>query len=150
MGKLKRDYGDVDRTKEGGYSGDLPLPGLYDFKLHSVDDHNDETVVWVFECTEEPYVGFRGWVYTNGTSAAWKETQILEAAGLITKDEDKFDMDYKAIVKKASTVRCKLKHETYEGEKRAKITTILPMPEGSNSAKTEKKGKKKKSDTPFG
>ena len=154
--KFKRNYSDVDRSNEGGYSGDVPKPGIYDFKLHSVEEHTGgsaegEKSVWVFECTEAPYAGWRGYVYTNDTSTAWKEAQILEALGILGKDSDEVDETYESIMKKAGPVRGRVKNETYEEEKRGRITTIMAPPDGAQpaSASKEKKGKKKKGDSPF-
>lgn len=147
MGKMKRDYSDVERKEAGeGYSGDQPKPGIYNAVLSSVGDHttSDTATVWTFDITDEPFDGWRGWVYTNAEGAAWKEVQILEALGIMKPGAESVDTTHESILKKASPCRVRVKNETYEGEKRAKITTILPPAEGSS-----KKGKKSKGDDPF-
>lgn len=155
MGKVKRNYKDVDRTKREQYSGDVPKPGIYDFFLKSVEDHTGgdaegEKLVWMFECTQEPYAGFAAWVYTNDSSTAWKEVQILEATGLLAEGETELDMTHEQMVKKAGPVRCKIINETYEEEKRGKIKTVLPPRDGQDKpsgkgSSGKKKGKKDKS-----
>jgi len=147
MGKMKRDYSEVERKEAGeGYSGDQPKPGIYDAVLSSVGDHttSDTATVWTFDITAEPFDGWRGWVYTNAEGAAWKEVQILEAIGVMKPGADSIDMTHEQILKKARPCRVRVKNETYEGEKRAKITTILPPKEGES-----KKGKKDKGKDPF-
>jgi hypothetical protein len=155
--KFKRNYADVDRSNDGQYAGDVPKPGIYDFKLARVSEHTGGTAEgekseWVFECTEEPYKGWRGYVYTNDSSTAWKEVQVLEALGILGSGEDDLDETYESIMKKAGPVRCRVKNETYEEEKRGRITTVMAPPDGAapKSAKAKKDGKKKKGDTPFG
>lgn len=145
MGKMKRDYSQVERKETTAYSGDVPKPGIYDGVLSSCDDHTsgegNSGTKWVFEITQEPYVGWPGWVYTNETTAAWKEMQILEATGVMKPGETSLDMTHEQIVKKAGPVRLKVKNEQYEGETKGKITTIMAPPGGA----VAKKGKKEKS-----
>lgn len=153
MGKFKRNYKDVDRSS-GGYSGDVPKPGVYDAELKSCAEHTssagNEGTEWVFEITEEPYAGWRGWVYTNEEGAAWKEAQVLTALGIISEDDDTVNTTHEQIVKKSAPVRVKVTNEVWEGEKRARIKTVLAMPEGKKKSKGEaKKSKKGKDDSPF-
>lgn len=159
MGKVKRDYKDVDRSQETQqYNGEEPKPGIYDFYLKKVDDHEGgqsegNKLVWMFECTQEPYAGWAGWVYTNDSTAAWKEVQVLEALGLLGEGETSLDMTHEQIVAKAGPVRCKVGNEKYEGDNRAKIKTIMSPRDGQEKPSKggkAKKGKKGKSDTPFG
>jgi len=161
MGKVKRDYKNVDRNAENNqYSGDTPKPGIYDFYLKKVEDHeggdaSGNKLVWMFECTQEPYAGWAGWVYTNDESTAWKEVQILEALGLLAEGETELDMTHEQMASKGGPVRCKLINETYEDEKRAKIKTVLPPRDGQtkpskSGSKASKGGKKKKGEkSPF-
>lgn len=149
MGSFNRDYSDVERKEVGeGYTGDVPKPGIYNAVLSSVGDHttSDTATVWTFDLTDEPYEGWRGWVYTNAEGAAWKELQILEALGLLAPGEDKFKGTHESVMKKAGPCRVKIKNETYEEEKRGKITTILPPKDG---AKAKKSKKDKGGDDPF-
>lgn len=140
MGAFKRDYGDVERREAGeGYSGDVPKPGIYEATLVSCKEHvsgaGNEGVEWVFQITEEPYSGWRGWVYTNDNTAAWKEVQILEAVGILTPGKDDLNTTHEKIVAKAKPCRVKVKNETYEGDKKGKITVILPpKAEGKSKA----------------
>jgi len=162
MGKVKRNYKDVDRDAERKeYNGDQPKPGVYDFYLKKVDDHEggDSTgnkLVWIFECTEDPYTGWAGWVYTNDESAAWKEVQILEALGLLAEGETEYDGSHEAMVKDGGPVRCRVANEKYDGDNRAKIRTIMAPRDGQEKPKAggskAKKGKKsgsKKEKSPF-
>lgn len=156
MGKIKRSYKEVDRSGEGQYAGEVPKPGMYDAKLVRVSDHTsgagNDGLEWVFEITEEPYAGWRGWVYTNDEASAWKEVQVLEAIGALGKDEDNLSTTHESLAKNANGVRIKVSNETYEGEKRGKIRTVLPMPgsePGGKKKKSKKKDKVEKDDSPF-
>lgn len=147
MGKMKRDYGDVERKEAGeGYTGEVPKPGIYNAVLSSVGDHttSDTATVWTFDVTDEPFEGWRGWVYTNAEGAAWKEIQILEAIGILKPGQNNLDATHESIMKKAGACRVKVKNEVYNDEKRAKITTILPPLDGKG-----KKSKKNKDEDPF-
>lgn len=153
MGKFNRNYSDVERREGGdGYNGDVPTPGIYDAILTSCKDHTsaagNDGVEWIFEITEEPFAGWHGWVYTNDDSAAWKEVQILEAVGIMEPGDDNLKTTHEKIVKDAGACRVKVKNETYEGEKRGKITVILPPKEGGSKKKGGKK-KGKKDEDPF-
>lgn len=155
MGKFKRDYSDVDIKEGGGYSGDVPKPGMYDGVLVSCSEHTsgagNEGTEWVFEITEEPYAGWRGWVYSNDEGAAWKEVQILMALGIISDKDDPINTTHEKIMKDGGPVRLKVKNETYEEEKRGRITAIMAPPEGATKTKKAKKKKDKGGDdeTPF-
>lgn len=151
MGKFKKNYDNVERKEAGeGYSGDVPKPGIYNLALVSCKEHTsgagNEGTEWVFEITDEPYAGWRGWVYSNDEGAAWKELQILEAIGILKPGETEVNSTHEQILKKASNCRGRIKNETYEDEKKGKITTLLPQKDGEGGSK--KKDKKKKDD-PF-
>lgn len=160
MGKVKRNYSDVDRSQENQqYNGEQPKAGIYDFYLKKVEDHDGGSsegnkLVWMFECTQEPYAGWAGWVYTNDSTAAWKEVQIFEALGLLDADGNVIDSTHEEIVKKAGPVRCKIGMEKYDGENRAKIRTVMAPRDGQekpskSGGKASKGGKKKKDKSPF-
>jgi hypothetical protein len=139
VGSFKRNYGDVERREAGeGYAGDPPKPGIYEARLVSCKEHlstaGNEGTEWVFEVTEEPYAGWRGWVYTNDSTAAWKEVQILEAVGILAPGKDDLNTTHEKILAKAKPCRVKVKNETYEGEKKGKVTVILP-PKADSKAK---------------
>jgi hypothetical protein len=150
MGKMKRDYSDVERREAGeGYSGEVPKPGIYNAVLSSVGEHttSDTSTVWTFDITDDPYEGWRGWVYTNAEGAAWKEVQILEALGIMKPGADTVDTTHESIMKKAGPCRVRVKREKYDDEVRGKIGTILPPSGGSSGG--SKKSKKDKGSDPF-
>ena len=147
MGKFKRDYGEVERREFEGYDGEAPTPGIYDAKLVSSKEHTssagNEGTEWIFEITgkdgdESPFTGWRGYVYTNDNSAAWKEVQILEAVKILAPGKDSVSTTHEKIVEKAKPCRIKVSNETYEGERKGKIKTILPAKEASTKAKSRK------------
>ncbi len=143
MGSFKRDYSNVERreTRET-YSGEVPKPGIYDAVLTSCKEHTsnegNEGTEWIFEISDGAYKGWPGWVYTNDGTAAWKEMQILEAAGLLKDGETSVNLTHEKIVKTAGPVRIKVKNETYNEEKRGKITTIMAPPGGASPKKAAK------------
>lgn len=155
MGKINRDYSGVDHSKNfTEYAGETPKPGIYDGRLDKINDHptdnSPDGLEWIFQITEEPYEGWAGWLYTNGDSSAWKEQQVMEAIGAINPGDDGYKGTTEALVKNAAPVRLKVTNETYEGEKRAKIKTVLQMPGASKgSGKKKGKGKKGKDESPF-
>lgn len=157
---MKRSYKDVD-LREGGYDGEQPKPGLYPMTLVKAEDHttSDTARHWVFEVTEGPFKGWQGHVYTNAEGAAWKEVQILLATGLLKDPKGTINMSDEAMVKKAGPVRGRVVNEEYEGERRGKLTKVLPPKETDDDEDAEeapkskagkKKGKKNKdADDPF-
>lgn len=142
--KFSRDYGDVEYREPGeGYSGEEPTPGLYPAKLVSADEHeskNGNGSQWVFELTDGDYEGWRGWVYTDDEGAAWKEQQILVATGLMEPNGD-IDMTYEQIVKKAKPVRVRVRNEKYEGERKGKIRTVLPVGDGETKTSSRRRSR---------
>lgn len=150
MGKSKYevDTTNYDESKDGvgGYDGDEPKKGIYDGRLVSLKEHTsdagNEGLEWIFEITDGPYKGWRGWVYSNMESTLWKTEQTTLAIQggkkgrlvLQPVDEDGKGTESKTI-KKAKPVRLAVRTEKYEGEPKAKIRTVLPM-----------EGKKKSSD----
>lgn len=152
MGSFKRDYSHVEKKDvPDAYAGDVPKPGIYDAVLTSVKEHptanSPDGQEWIFEISDGPYKGWPGWVYTNGSTTAWKEVQILEATGLMKDGDTSVDLTHEKILKKAGPVRVKIKNEVHEEEKRGKITTIMAPPGGASSKAGGKK--EKASDDPF-
>jgi hypothetical protein len=147
------DTSDYDESKDlsaGGYDGDEPKKGIYDGRLALLNEHTtsggDESLRWVFEITEEPYAGWRGYGYTNMESTMWKTEQFTNAIqgnkkgkiSLKPGEEGDWEAGEKSpTVKKAKPVRLRIGSELYEGEKKARLKTVLPMEGG---------GKKKKDD----
>lgn len=157
MGKWDVDFDDYEE-RTGGYNGDEPKNGIYDGKLVALAEHttSDDALVWIWEITEEPYAGWRGWQYTNMSSAKWKTQQFTKAISggdekpmrLDPADDVKDGGDSKT-VKKALPVRIRIKQEPYEGEQRARIRTVLPN-EDAAVKKGKKKGKSADADDPYG
>lgn len=150
MGKFDRNYEEVERREAvETYAGDAPKPGIYDAVLTTCKEHTSSSgsvgTEWTFDISDGTYTGWRGWVYTNDDTAAWKEVQILEAVGILGEGKNSIATTHEKIVSKAGQCRIKVRNETYEDEKRGKITTILPP--ASNMNGSEKK--KKKSGDPF-
>lgn len=155
MGKFKHDGSSVDTSKSGGYDGEQPKPGIYPAQLVTCEEHSpqgggDDGTHWVFELVEgaEPYVGWRGHVYTNDAGAIWKQDQILVALGL-QKPGGSYEGTHEGIVKKGGPVRVKTIYEEYEGEKKGRIRTVLGPAEGQAPAKKAEGKKKKQKDEPF-
>lgn len=159
MGKYDVDTSDYDDSKDlaaGGYDGDEPKKGIYDGKLVMLNEHTsgegNEGLRWVFEITEEPYAGWRGYGYTNMDSTMWKTEQFTHAIQGGKKGKISLkpgpEGDYEkgqasSTVKKAKPVRLRIGSEQYEGERRARLRTVL-------AAEGGKKKKGDDDDDPFG
>lgn len=136
---IEIDFDDYDEERaSAGYNGEEPKKGLYDGRLISFKEHTsssgNEGLEFIFEITKGEFKGWRGWVYGNVESAKWKVQQIATAINAGSKKTVKLlpaaeDEDGTAskTVKKAKPVRLVVRQETYEGEKRGRIRTILPM-----------------------
>ena len=151
-GKYDIDFDDYEEKEGTGYDGEVPKKGTYDGVLVSFREHvssnGNEGFEWVFEVTEEPYAGWRGWVYSNMDSTKWRTQQIVKAIQGGAEEKMSLapapageDGTESKTVKKATPVRLRLGRETYEDEPRARIRTIMP-----NEAKASKKKKKKDKD----
>jgi hypothetical protein len=110
----------------GGYDGPDPATGLYPAKLTSVGPHttSDTSIVWTFDITDGKYAGWRGWTYSDMDNAKWKTQQILVALGVIEPNGD-INKTYDQIMKEAEPCRIRTVSESYEGEHRAKIRSLL-------------------------
>ena len=162
MGKWDVDFDDYEEKSGSGYDGEVPKKGVYTGELVKFAEHtsSDDSLVWVFEITEGDYKGWRGWVYSNMSSAKWKTQQIVKA--ISGGKEDKFKLEpaekeaegeSSKTVKKAKKVRLRVATEIFEEEKRAKIRVVMPLDgdiksKDSGGEKGDKK-KKKKGDDPF-
>lgn len=142
--RLKRSYKDQEWREPGeGYNGEEPQKGLYPMKLVNVEEHvtqnGDESIHWVFEMTadagrgNDSYEGWRGHIYTNDNSTAWKEQQVLVALGAI-QPRGSINMTLDALLKKFGkvTVMGRVLREKYipedgdgEGEWKAKLQSVL-------------------------
>jgi len=121
-------YDDVEHREKDfePYDGPDPKPGLYPGKLSKVGQHttSDDAVVWIFTIDGGQYDGWPGWVYTNGSTAKWKQEQILVALGLM-EEGGSVNLTYEQILKKAGPVRLRVQNEEYNDELRPKIRTVL-------------------------
>lgn len=144
--------------KSGGYDGPVPKRGTYDAELVELNEHttSDDSLVWKFDITEGDFKGWRGWVYTNMSTAKWKTQQIVKA--IQGGNEDKIVLDpipsdgdgtASKTVKYAVPVRVRVINEKFEDETRAKIRTVMPSDGGSKKAAKKKKQKKKDDEPPF-
>lgn len=150
--KGKWDVGFDGYEERAGYNGPEPKPGIYEAKLHSLEEHdsqNSETSLhWIFEITEDgEYAGWRGHAYTNldEDSALWKTQQYVKA--IQGGSETPMNLDpskHEAIVKKATPVLIRTKFEKYEGEDKARIRVVLPVEDGDAAPASKGKGKKGK------
>lgn len=154
MGKYDVDFDDYEEKSGSGYDGDVPKKGLYDGALVSLREHTssagNEGLEWIFEITEEPYIGWRGWVYTNMDTAKWKTQQITKAINGGAEKKTSLDPSpagedgtENKTVKKAKKVRLRIGTEKYEDEPRAKIRSVFPSEDGGG------KKKKKSEEDPF-
>ena len=143
--------------KTGGYDGPTPKRGTYDAVLVSLNEHttSSDSLVWQFDITEGDYKGWRGWVYTNMSSAKWKTQQIVKA--IQGGKEEKIVLDpipsdgdgtESKTVKQAVPVRVRVINELFEEETRAKIKTVMPSKDGEKAATKKKKKKKAAEDEP--
>lgn len=137
MGKWDVDFDDYEEREGAGYDGDEPKKGIYDGRLHSLAEHTsgsgNEGLEWIFEITEEPYAGWRGWVYSNLESSKWKTQQIVKAISggsekkmALRPADEKKEGPSSQTVKKAKPVRLRITRETYEGDPKARIRMVLP------------------------
>lgn len=152
MGKWDVDFDDYEEKEGSGYDGDVPKKGIYTADLVKFAEHttSDDALVWIFEISEGDYKGWRGWVYSNMSTAKWKTQQIAKAIQGGAEKPIKLDPMEKEsegekskTVKKAKKVRIRVTTESYEDEKRARIRTVMPLEAG------EGKKKKKDGDDPF-
>lgn len=155
MGKYDVDFDDYEEKEGSGYDGEEPKKGIYDGKLVSLKEHTsgsgNEGLEWIWEITEEPYAGWRGWAYSNMDTAKWKTQQFVKAInggtekGMSLKPADE-DGDGKtsATIKKAKPVRLRIVQEKYEDEKKARIRTVMAA---DSSTKKSKSGSE--ADDPF-
>lgn len=166
MGKYDIDLDDYT-PNSGGYSGEEPKKGVYPGKLVSINEHTangNESLRWSFEITEGDYKGWRGYVYSNMTTALWKTEEITFAinGGVKKKvsldpgqEGNREDGQNNKTVKKAKEVRLRVINETYEDERRGKIRNVLPSsddvtsPASGDDDTAGSKKKKKKGDDPF-
>lgn len=143
--RFVRDYKDQEWREPGeGYNGEEPQKGMYPFRLVDVREHEtsqgNESVHWTFEMTDDAaskdgtasYAGWRGHLYTNDDTAAWKEQQIMVALGAI-RPNGKYNGTLEGLLKKYGkvVVMGRVIRERFipedggEGEWRAKLVTVI-------------------------
>ena len=103
MGKFSRNYEEVERREAAEtYAGEAPKPGIYDAVLSTCVEHTSSEgntgTAWTFDISDGTYAGWRGWVYTNDNTAAWKEVQILEAVGVLVEGKNSLETTHEKIV----------------------------------------------------
>jgi len=110
----------------GGYDGPPPTPGLYAARLVSVEQHTttEDSICWIFEIVAGKYSGWRGWVYTNMSTAKFKTQQILVAMELM-EPEGEVNMTFEDIRAKANPLRVRVQNEQYDGDAVPKIRGFL-------------------------
>lgn len=166
MGKYDVDFDDYEEGT-GGYDGEEPKKGIYPGRLVALNEHTsgegNESLRWVFEISEGDYKGWRGYVYSNMSSAKWKTQEMtLAIAGGSKKkmslkpgsEGKRQEGEDSPTVKKAKPVRIRVINEMYEEERKGRIRNILP---GKGKADSDSSGdepdggkkKKKKKDEPF-
>lgn len=151
MAKHKVGFDDYEEKDGAVYSGDEPKNGIYDAVLSGFQEHStsDTAMRWSFDITEEPYEGWRGYLYSDLANGKWKTQQIVKAIQGGEEKEMVLDTDKgDALIKKAKPVRVRIKSEQYEGERKAKIGTVL-VKDGGASASGKKGKKSKKGDDPW-
>lgn len=127
-GKLKKDY-DPD---EGGLNYEQPKPGVYNAKIHSVDEDesaagNDMMVV-VYEIADNDYKGSRLWDYITFTeSQEWKLEQFLFAVGIDPGSD--YSLDGDDLV--GTLVKMRVRADSYNGEYRARPGQVSRHPDST-------------------
>lgn len=138
------------REKSAGYDGPEPTPGLYKAKLTSVGQHTttEDSIVWTFDITEGKYAGWRGWVYTNMSTAKFKTQDILVALGIM-EPEGEINATFEEIMKKAQPLRIRVISEPYEDEKRAKVRSFLKIDPNAATSDEDNDGDAPEQDPDF-
>lgn len=146
MSKYTVDMDDFDESRaDSAYTGEEPRRGVYPGKLSRVKDHTakssgDEGLEWAFEITTGEFKGWWGFLYSNLDSTKWKTQQICYAITgskrPVTIDTDE---NGAKMIKKAKPVLMRVITEMNEGERRAKLKTVLPANDDSSDGDEEEK-----------
>lgn len=142
------DYDDYQEPEF--YDGDPPNPGVYEFELVDVDleyeaaSSGAEGFKWTFQCREEPYAGWRGYMYSNldPSSTKQKTQQILKAirSGKKTKiDLGKYIGKEDGLIKLAKPVLGRVKSEYYNDEYSPKLSFVMELDETARRRRKSRK-----------
>lgn len=110
------------------YDGPLPKPGVYNATVRKAEakesSNGNDMIEAIAEITEKPYTGCPLWVYVVFAEgfAMQRAKETLLAFGMPRKGSP--EKWAKLLVGKSARLRVKL--DTYEGEKKAKVTDVLP------------------------
>lgn len=124
------------------YMGEEPQKGVYRFALVDVKKHTsgegNESIQWIFDCQDEPYRGWSGFMYTGlPASESFFRTQhnVRALQGGKTKAL-KLDLDNpEKFIKSAKVVLGRVVMEEYQNEYRAKLRTVAPNDDSVKSTK---------------
>jgi len=131
------DYDDYEEREY--YDGDPPKAGIYEFKLVDADleyvsKDGADGFKWTFQCTEEPYAGWFGYMYSNLDSTKQKTQRILKAirSGSTKKiDLGKYIDNEAALIKLAKPVLGRVKSEFYQDEYSPKLAFVMELDEST-------------------
>lgn len=133
MAKVTFDVSSQDPAKSAGGDFKVPKPSVYTVVLKEVKvtkpDGKDRRLEIVSEIKSGEFKGSRFWDYISLENEAveWKLDQFLQAVGIATGKKRKGSFDTDDI--QGETIRVRSKHETYNGEVRAKVAAFLPAAE---------------------
>lgn len=138
------DFDDYEAPQYEEYVGDDPRPGWYTFELIKVGWNDDDTLRWIFQCVDEPYAGWPGFVYANfdPASTKWKNQEVARAiqGGAEKKLEVDFDndKDVAGLIKRAKRVKGKVERRTNQdtGEERVQLRKVRPLLEEAGAPAT--------------
>ena len=127
------------------YMGDEPRRGVYRFQLDSVNLHTKEengnqTIHWTFECTDEPYKGWRGHMYTGlpGTESFQRTQDVVRAVQGGKEKGIKLDLDNpEKFIAAAKIVLGRVTSEEYNEEIRGRLNRVSPDDGTVKSTKPE-------------
>lgn len=119
-----------DYVPSQSYMGEEPRPGIYRFELRNVEQHTsgegNVSIRWTFVCTDAPYKGWIGSMYTNmdQDGSRWKTQQnvaaLLGKTTAVTLDLDNPEKFLKA----CKIVIGRVVADEYNGEMRGKLRTV--------------------------
>lgn len=143
---------DVSNTEPGQASGgEPPKPGLYTAELHEIKyrtdrgDGKEDDLECIYRIlddeTLEPDNKYgRVWDYVGlqNETTEWKRAQFFEAIGVATDDKRTGSFNPKEhCIKfngqetdrtKGTRVKLRIKADSYQGDYKAKIAAVLPLP----------------------
>lgn len=131
MAKVKYDVRGVEPG--GGRDFKAPPPGVYTAKVHEVNQRtsaagNDMLEV-IYEISKGDYKGSRVWDYiVLAEEFGWKLRGFLEATGQVKEGNKRSEAGTLDTDKIAGTaVLIRTKNEMYEGEPKAKLSSVTPL-----------------------